>query len=50
MRLDLDKKADKAKAKGLIEIWLKSGALIIVEGEDDKRNLRKFVEVKPDDD
>jgi hypothetical protein len=50
MRLDLDKKADKAKVKGLIEIWLKSGALIIVEGEDDKRNLRKFVEVKPDDD
>jgi hypothetical protein len=50
MRLDLDKKADKAKAKGLIEIWLKSGALIIVKGEDDKRNPRMFVEVKPDDD
>jgi AAA domain len=50
MRLDLDKKADKAKVKGLIDIWLKSGALIIVEGEDDKRNPRKFVEVKPDDD
>jgi hypothetical protein len=50
MRLDLDKKADKAKVKGLIEIWLKSGALITVEGEDDKRNPRKFVEVKPDDD
>jgi hypothetical protein len=50
MRLDLDKKADKAKAKSLIEIWLKSGALIIVERDDDKRNPRKFVEVKPDED
>src|SRR5258708_1103737 len=50
MRLDLDKKADKTKVKGLIEIWVKSGALLIVEGQHDKRNPRSIVEVKPDDD
>jgi hypothetical protein len=36
---------DRAKINASIKTWLKSGALIEVEGEDDKRNVRKFVKV-----
>ena len=42
--LDVSDKRDKAKMAGLIRIWLKSGALVTVEGEDEKRNKRTFVE------
>lgn len=45
LSLDPDDKADRAKIVRLIRIWLKSGALITVEGEDEKRNKRTFVEV-----
>lgn len=43
--LDLDHEADKAKVKGCIKAWLATGALNIEEGEDAKRNRRKFVVV-----
>jgi hypothetical protein len=43
--LNLSKKLDKARVKSLIKIWLASGALMVVEGEDAKRNKRKFIEV-----
>jgi hypothetical protein len=45
LNLDLDEPADKAKAKTLLKTWLKSGALIEIEKEDDKREPRRFVEV-----
>jgi hypothetical protein len=45
LKLDLTKKADKAKAAGLIKIWLKAGSLVVVEEQDAKRNVRKFVRV-----
>jgi hypothetical protein len=45
LKLDPTKKADKAKAAGLVKIWLKTGALVAVEEQDAKRNVRKFVRV-----
>lgn len=43
--LDLKLKSDKARVAELIKIWLASGALVTVEGFDDKREKRSFVEV-----
>jgi hypothetical protein len=43
--LDISKKADKARVAGMLKIWLASGSLKIVEGQDEKRETRKFVEV-----
>jgi hypothetical protein len=43
--LDIDLKSHKAKANSLLRMWLESGALVKVEGLDDKRNARTFVEV-----
>ena len=45
LKLDPTKKADKAKAAGLVKIWIKTGALVVVEEQDAKRNVRKFVRV-----
>src|SRR5262249_19847842 len=43
--LDLAKRADKAKVVGMLKVWIAAGSLRIVDGEDEKRNPRKFVEV-----
>jgi hypothetical protein len=43
--LKLDAEADKAKIVALLKIWIESGALIVVEGEDEQRKKRNFVEV-----
>jgi hypothetical protein len=43
--LDVSKKVDKARVAGMLKIWLASGSLKIVEGQDEKRETRKFVEV-----
>jgi hypothetical protein len=45
LEIDLDDKGGKAKAVGLVKYWIKCGSLIVVEGLDDKRMPRKFVEV-----
>jgi len=45
LALDITLPQHKAKVLGLIKTWLTAGMLIIVEGEDDKRNKRNFVEV-----
>ena len=45
LKLDLDSKSDKAKVAGLIKIWIGTGSLIVVEEQDEKRMLRKFVQV-----
>ena len=42
--LNLNRKTDKTKVKGLIAIWLAAGSLVEVEGRDDNRrdkNLRR---------
>jgi AAA domain-containing protein len=47
--LNIGDKRDKAKAKGLIEYWLGTGALVEVQADDEKRNKRTFVEVKTEE-
>lgn len=43
--LDLTKKADRSKVSGALKIWTATGMFIVVEGLDDKRRMRSFVEV-----
>lgn len=45
LKLNLSKKADKAKAAGLLKTWLAKDMLRVVEGLDAKSMPRKFVEV-----
>jgi hypothetical protein len=44
--LNADNKADKAKIVGMLKVWRAAGSLIVVEGQDEKREIRKFVEVR----
>ena len=47
---DVSKKGSgKTKVVGLVKIWLASGALIEVEGQDDRRRVRTFIEVAEED-
>ena len=43
--LRLDPGADRAKITGMLKAWIAGGALVIVEGVDDRRERRSFVEV-----
>ena len=43
--MKLDAEAGKAKICALLKIWVESGALVVVEGEDEQRKKRSFVEV-----
>jgi hypothetical protein len=43
MGVDMGTKAGKAKVGRLLKIWIASGALMVVEGEDDARVKRSFV-------
>ena len=45
LRLDPDSKADRAKIKGALKIWIRNGMFREVEGEDAKRMKKTFVEV-----
>jgi hypothetical protein len=45
LKLDVARKADKAKITGLLKIWRSSGALVAVEGKDVKGMVRTFIEV-----
>ena len=45
LNLDPTDKADRAKISALLKTWIANGALIVVEGEDDTRRKRSFVEV-----
>ncbi|MEM7695293.1 MAG: bifunctional DNA primase/polymerase [Pseudomonadota bacterium] len=40
---DMEDPADKKRVKASLAMWLKSGALKVVEGDDDKRMPRKFI-------
>ncbi len=42
--LDLNKKAEKAKVKTLVRIWIASGALMVVQDKDKKGQMRPFIE------
>jgi hypothetical protein len=43
--LDVEVPADKAKIVGLIKAWLSAGSLMVVEGYDEQRRSREFVQV-----
>ena len=45
LKLDLAMPADKKKVLHVLKTWIGSGMLVIIEGEDEKRNKRSYVEV-----
>jgi hypothetical protein len=46
LRLNADNKKDKAKIIAMLKVWFEAGSLIKVEGDDENRIKRTFVEVK----
>ena len=44
----MPRKSAKAKVKGLIQVWLKAGSLVVVEEKDDHREIKNFVKVADD--
>lgn len=46
--MDATDKADRTKIKGMLALWRKAGSLIAVDGKDDQRKDRKFIEVRED--
>lgn len=45
MKLDVTRDADKAKIKASLKMWMSSGMFVVVDGQTDKRETKKFVEV-----
>ncbi|MGY4349796.1 hypothetical protein ACVWXM_006289 [Bradyrhizobium sp. GM7.3] len=45
LALDLDNPADKATAKQLVRYWISTEALVVVERQSEKREMKAFVEV-----
>ena len=45
LRLDVNSKAHRAKIGALIKVWLSTNMLVVVEGQDEKRRPRTFIEV-----
>ena len=43
--LEAGRKADRAKIAALLKTWIANGVLVVVEGFDEKRNSRLFIEV-----
>jgi hypothetical protein len=43
--LDISNKAHRARINTVLKAWIKSGALVVVEGEDANREKRSFIEV-----
>jgi hypothetical protein len=46
--INITTKAGKTKVSGMLATWLAAGSLIEVDGEDEKRMPRKFIEVRED--
>ncbi|WP_187434656.1 AAA family ATPase [Bradyrhizobium cytisi] len=45
MGLDEDDKRDKTRIAGLLKMWITAGNLVVVEGKDQQRRTREFVQV-----
>ena len=43
--LDIEKQADRKRIKALLKSWIDNGALVEVDGLDEKRKARTFIEV-----
>ena len=46
---DRTKPGDKAKAAHLVKVWIGTGALVVVDGHDERRIKRQFVQVAEED-
>jgi hypothetical protein len=49
LALDISQKGDRARIAAMLKTWIKNGALVVVDGEDDKRRQRKFIEAGDSD-
>jgi AAA domain len=49
MDLDVENKSDRARIAGMLKVWKAAGSLVVVDGMDEHRESRKFVEVRPDE-
>ena len=47
--MDASNKAHRAKIVGMLKVWLAAGSLIVVEGQDENREMKKFIEVREED-
>jgi hypothetical protein len=45
LKLDIEDKAVRNKIKGLLKIWIANGMFVVVDGKDEKRETRSYVEV-----
>lgn len=45
LKLDATSKAHRAKIAGLLKTWISTGALVVVDGVDARREKRSFIEV-----
>jgi AAA domain len=45
LRLNPDKKKDRAKVRGLLKIWIENGMFEVYEDKDEKRKTKRFVRV-----
>jgi hypothetical protein len=46
LEFDAGNKADRAKITAMLNVWRAAGSLVVVERQDEKRELRKYVEVR----
>jgi hypothetical protein len=46
--LNIDDKADRTKITGMLKVWRAAGSLIVVDGFDENREAKKFIEVAED--
>jgi hypothetical protein len=46
LEMDASNKSDRAKIIGMLNVWRAAGSLVVVEHQDEKREMRKFIEVK----
>jgi hypothetical protein len=48
LNLNVENKADKAKISAMLKFWIGAGSLIEIDGQDENRETRIFIEVKED--
>lgn len=45
IRLDVEEKSHRSKISALLRKWIAEGMLVVVDGADDRRQIRAYVEV-----
>jgi hypothetical protein len=45
LKLNIRSDADRKKIRGLLAVWLKTGRFVVVDGTDENRHPRQFIEV-----